>query len=143
MAMSRNRHLVWSTQSDARNSSADENARTAKPNSLSKSGSDSRMDSSSSTTVTSERLTNTGTRMRHSNKAVHCTLVSLCCRHLQKSAPRHRVHLLKVAYRFVVNLPLTQLTVIGLSFRVRHVKRTSVAMAAGTRRTFRTSRNNK
>jgi hypothetical protein len=30
MAMSRIRHLVWQTQSDARNSSADENAWTAK-----------------------------------------------------------------------------------------------------------------
>src|SRR5258708_34804064 len=35
MAMSRIRHLVWPTQSDARNSSADANAWTAKPNSLS------------------------------------------------------------------------------------------------------------
>src|ERR1700680_3730430 len=55
--MSRIRHLVWPTQSDARNSSGDENARTAKPNSFSKSGSDSRTDSSSSTTDTSERVT--------------------------------------------------------------------------------------
>src|SRR5260370_4120817 len=38
MAMSRIRHLVWPTQSDARNSCADENARAAKPNSFSKSG---------------------------------------------------------------------------------------------------------
>src|SRR5580693_4817751 len=57
MAMSRIRHLVWPTQSDARNSCADENARAAKPNSFSKSGSDSRTDSSSSTTDTSERVT--------------------------------------------------------------------------------------
>src|SRR5580700_11560586 len=57
MAMSRIRQLVWPTQSDARNSSGDENARTAKPNSFSKSGSDSRTDSSSSTTDTSERVT--------------------------------------------------------------------------------------
>src|SRR5882762_3775801 len=57
MAMSRTRHLVWPTQSDARNSCADENARAAKPNSFSKSGSDSRTDSSSSTTDTSERVT--------------------------------------------------------------------------------------
>jgi hypothetical protein len=55
--MSRIRHLVWPTQSDARNSCADENARAAKPNSFSKSGSDSRTDSSSSTTDTSERVT--------------------------------------------------------------------------------------
>src|SRR5579864_7747855 len=57
MAMSRIRHLVWPTQSDARNSCADENARAAKPNSFRKSGSDSRTDSSSSTTDTSEHLT--------------------------------------------------------------------------------------
>src|SRR5271157_2746221 len=57
MAMSRIRHLVWPMQSDARNSSGDENARTAKPNSFNKSGSDSRTDSSSSTTDTSERVT--------------------------------------------------------------------------------------
>src|SRR5882762_7889168 len=56
MAMSRIRHLVWPTQSDARNSSGDENARAANPNSLSKSGSDSRTDSSSSTTDTSESV---------------------------------------------------------------------------------------
>src|SRR6266478_111308 len=54
--MSRIRHLVWTTQSDARNSSGDENARAANPNSLSKSGSDSRTDSSSSTTDTSESV---------------------------------------------------------------------------------------
>src|SRR5215469_14599545 len=53
MATSRIRHLVSSTQSDRRNSSADEKARAAKPNSLSKSGSDSRTDSSSSTTDSS------------------------------------------------------------------------------------------
>src|SRR5437762_14140294 len=56
MAISRIRQLVCSMQSDARNSSADENARTAKPNSRSKSGSDSRTDSSSSTTETRERF---------------------------------------------------------------------------------------
>lgn len=55
MATSRSRHLVWPMQSDARNSSADENARAAKPNCFSRSGSDSRMDASSSTTVTSMR----------------------------------------------------------------------------------------
>src|ERR1700689_4534959 len=57
MAMSRIRHLVLGTQPDARNSSGDENAREAKPNSFSKSGSDSRTDSSSSTTDTSKRVT--------------------------------------------------------------------------------------
>src|ERR1700680_2526356 len=57
MAMSRIRHLVWPTQSDARNSSGDENARAANPNSLSKSGSDSRTDSSAPTTDTSKRVT--------------------------------------------------------------------------------------
>src|ERR1044072_6647564 len=57
MAMSRIRHLVWPTQSDVRNSSADENARTQKPSSRRKSGSDSRTDSSSSTTDTSEDVT--------------------------------------------------------------------------------------
>src|SRR5512145_3462191 len=56
IAMSRNRQLVSLTAFDARNASADENAWTAKPNSRSKSGSDSRTDSSSSTTDTSERL---------------------------------------------------------------------------------------
>src|SRR5580700_6213643 len=54
MAMSRIRHLVSPTQSDMRNSSADENERAVKPNSFSKSGSDSRTDSSSSTTDTNE-----------------------------------------------------------------------------------------
>src|ERR1700721_1953605 len=57
MAMSRIRHFVWSTQSDARNCSGDENARAANPNSFIKSGTDSRTDSSSSTTDTSERVT--------------------------------------------------------------------------------------
>src|ERR1044071_4658355 len=54
MVTSRSRHLVCSTQSEARNSSADENERAVKPNSLSKSGSDSRTDSSSSTTDTTD-----------------------------------------------------------------------------------------
>src|ERR1700678_837295 len=49
---SRIRHLVWPTHSDTKNSSADEKARTAKPNTLSRLGSDSRTDSSSSTTDT-------------------------------------------------------------------------------------------
>src|SRR5439155_13670585 len=51
IATSRTRHLVSATDSEARNSSADENACASKPNSFSKSGSDSRTDSSSSTTV--------------------------------------------------------------------------------------------
>src|SRR5713101_6814480 len=54
MPKSRVRQLVRPTYSEARNSSADENERAVKPNSLSKSGSDSRTDSSSSTTDTSE-----------------------------------------------------------------------------------------
>src|SRR5215469_14670115 len=52
--MSRIKHLVRTTLSDARNSSADEKARAPNPNSLIKSGRDSRTDSSSSTTDTSE-----------------------------------------------------------------------------------------
>src|SRR6266480_644349 len=51
MATSRTRHLVSAIDLEARNSSADENARASKPNSFSKSGKDSRTDSSSSTTV--------------------------------------------------------------------------------------------
>src|SRR5580692_10591287 len=54
MPTSRIKQLVRPTYSEARNSSADENARAVKPNSLSKSGSDSRTDSSSSTTDTNE-----------------------------------------------------------------------------------------
>src|SRR5580658_9934299 len=54
MPTSRIKQLVRPTYSEARNSSADENERALKPNSLSKSGSDSRTDSSSSTTDTSE-----------------------------------------------------------------------------------------
>src|SRR5579864_7477760 len=54
MLTSRIKQLVCPTHSDARNSSADENERAVKPNSLSKSGSDSRTDSSSSTTDTSD-----------------------------------------------------------------------------------------
>src|SRR5277367_6691774 len=49
---SRIRHLVWPTHSDTKNSSADEKAWTAKPNTLSRLGSESRTDSSSSTTDT-------------------------------------------------------------------------------------------
>src|SRR5450432_518381 len=52
MPTSRIKQLVWPTHSEARNSSAEENERAVKPNSLSKSGSDSRTDSSSSTTDT-------------------------------------------------------------------------------------------
>src|SRR5688500_17277105 len=55
-ATPRIRQLVSLTISDERSASADENAWTAKPNCRSKSGSDSRTDSSSSTTDTSERL---------------------------------------------------------------------------------------
>src|SRR5580700_7203176 len=54
MPTSRTKQLVRPTYSEARKSSADENERAVKPNSLSKSGSDSRTDSSSSTTETSE-----------------------------------------------------------------------------------------
>src|ERR1700687_4633961 len=54
MPTSRIKQLVCPTYSEARNSSADENERAVKPNSLSKSGSDSRTDSSSSTTDTNE-----------------------------------------------------------------------------------------
>src|SRR5580704_4169306 len=54
MPTSRIKQLVRPTYSEARNSSADENERAVKPNSLSKSGSDSRTDSSSSTTDTSD-----------------------------------------------------------------------------------------
>src|ERR1700720_722386 len=50
IATSRTRQFVSATDSEARNSSADENVRGSKPNSLSRSGSDSRTDSSSSTT---------------------------------------------------------------------------------------------
>src|SRR5437773_1176417 len=56
MATSRIRHFVSLTYLDTRNSSADENAWAAKPNSFSKSGSDSRTDSSSSTTDMSGRV---------------------------------------------------------------------------------------
>src|SRR3954469_7075805 len=55
MAMSRRRHLVASTRPDARNVSAEENASAAKPNCRSRSGSDSRTDSSSSMTDTNAR----------------------------------------------------------------------------------------
>src|SRR5947207_2421951 len=57
MATSRTRHLVSAIDSEARNSSADENACASKPNSFSKSGKDSRTDSSSSTTVIRVRVT--------------------------------------------------------------------------------------
>src|SRR3954467_12862232 len=49
MDMSRMRQLVSSTRSEERNSFGDENAETVNPNSLNRSGSDSRTDSSSST----------------------------------------------------------------------------------------------
>src|SRR5882672_6209709 len=57
MATSRTRHLVPAIDSDSRNSSADENVCASKPNSFSKSGKDSRTDSSSSTTVIRGRVT--------------------------------------------------------------------------------------
>src|SRR6185295_13132071 len=57
MATSRTRHLVSAIDCEARNSSADENACASKPNSFSKSGKDSRTDSSSSTTVINGRVT--------------------------------------------------------------------------------------
>src|SRR5882672_579115 len=57
MATSRSRHLVSVIDLEARNSSADENVCASKPNSFSKSGKDSRTDSSSSTTVIRGRVT--------------------------------------------------------------------------------------
>jgi hypothetical protein len=54
IAMSRIKHPVCETRFDARNSFADENAQTAKPKALTKPGSDSLTDSSSSITDTSE-----------------------------------------------------------------------------------------
>src|SRR5438874_10111587 len=57
MATSRTRHLVSAIDLEARNSSADENVCASKPNSFSKSGKDSRTDSSSSTTVIRGRVT--------------------------------------------------------------------------------------
>src|SRR5579864_478048 len=54
MPTSRIKQFVVPTYSEARNSSADENDRAEKSNSLSKSGNDSRTDSSSSTTDTNE-----------------------------------------------------------------------------------------
>src|SRR5215470_16649846 len=64
--MSRIRQLVKLTNSDARNASADPNALAAKPNWRSKSGSDSRTDSSSSTIDTSERVIITRAYLGHS-----------------------------------------------------------------------------
>src|SRR6266446_1812265 len=57
MATSRSRHLVSAIDLEARNSSADEKVCASKPNSFSKSGNDSRTDSSSSTTVIRGRVT--------------------------------------------------------------------------------------
>src|ERR671930_159875 len=48
-ATSRMRQSVWSTSFESRNSAAEENARAANPNVPSRSGSDSRTDTSSST----------------------------------------------------------------------------------------------
>src|SRR5580704_387197 len=82
MAMSRIKQLVSPTKSDERNSSADEKDRHAKPNSLIRSGTDSRIDSSSSTTDRSGgpfpllSLTDSISKIvRHLVKGVHCTLV--------------------------------------------------------------------
>src|SRR5215470_10809341 len=64
---SRSRHLVWPLECDSKNSSADENVSTANPNCFSKSGNDSRTDSSSSITDTSGVPANTVMRVsRHS-----------------------------------------------------------------------------
>src|SRR5215469_8833036 len=62
--MSRSRQLVSLTTSEPRNASADEKAWAAKPDSRSNCGSDSRTDSSSSTTDTSERLSVMGASSR-------------------------------------------------------------------------------
>src|SRR5262249_1399806 len=82
--MSRIRHRVSVTESDERNACPDENARATNPNSFSRSGSDSRTDSSSSTTDTkggSMRSLPCGhfmnKTMRHTVSRVHCTLVSV------------------------------------------------------------------
>lgn len=79
---SRIRQRVWLTQSELRNSSADEKARAKKPNSLTKSGRDSRTDSSSSTTDTRGRFTrpfffwgSITKQCANSYNGVHCTLV--------------------------------------------------------------------
>src|SRR5579862_490032 len=68
MPTSRTKQLVLPKYSEARNSSADENERALKPNSLSKSGNDSRTDSSSSTTDTNELGTTLGSSSR-----IRCT----------------------------------------------------------------------
>src|ERR1700728_2312490 len=52
MVTSKTRHFVWATQSEARNSSAEANVRTLKPNRLTRSGTDTLTDSSSSTIAT-------------------------------------------------------------------------------------------
>src|SRR5579864_1094657 len=68
MPTSRIKQFVVPTYSEARNSSADENERAVKPNSLSKSGNESRTDSSSSTTDTNELGTILGSSSR-----IRCT----------------------------------------------------------------------
>src|SRR6185437_5430693 len=66
-AISRSKHLVSPLESDTKNSSADENVSTANPNCFSKSGNDSRTDSSSSITDTSGVPADTVMRVsRHS-----------------------------------------------------------------------------
>src|SRR5580700_5200459 len=104
MAMSRIRQRVWSTQSDARNSSADENVRAAKPNSPRRSGSDSRTDSSSSTTDTSGRST---TRLSWHNSMT------------QECASRGRVSI-RLWYRFCRRDQLRIVTAIKVSCSIRH-----------------------
>src|SRR4051794_7058045 len=74
-ATSRSRHLVWPLECDSKNSSADENVSTANPNCFSKSGNDSRTDSSSSITDTS---------------GVPANIVMRVCRYSQLQAEWHR-----------------------------------------------------
>src|ERR1700693_4085760 len=66
IATSRTRQSVWSTNPEARNSAAEENARDANPNVRRRSGRDSRTDSSSSTIDTRRSL---GTRSPSRNAA--------------------------------------------------------------------------
>ena len=72
--MSRIRQLVFSAAPDSRNSSADENACTPKPDCSSRSGNDSRTDSLSSTTDTRQRSL-TQPSMPQRTPTVHDTLV--------------------------------------------------------------------
>jgi hypothetical protein len=80
--MSRIRHSLCETSIERKYSSAEENARTTKPNFFSRCGSDSRIDSSSSITETWERIFMMGLVCRpyrfrantHPMKAVPCEL---------------------------------------------------------------------